>query len=369
MKRFFVFRPSSFVLRLSSLIIGFASLALIAALVFPIAASAWYRNQANARLARAVATNDAAARLVALSEADAQLTQAEAWSRDALTAFARARAALARDDAARAVQAMRATDATLREDCIAQFLWGYAEWYAGNTTEAFAHWRAAGAFDYFLNAARRASFKHQWTQAAEWARLAVGINPADADARYTLGDALGYLDVDAALRELERAAELTQDPELLSTILSRRGEILAARGESSAALALFDEAMRIAPRDARPRTDAARVLLATQPEARARAIELLRESLAVAPWYVAAYITLAEIAETDGEAQTAESWFAQGLANVRNNPALLFARAQFYARQNRLDDAKADLLAARRYETRADELHKIERALETLDAR
>lgn len=356
------------ILRLLSFVLGLLSFVLIAILVFPTAASAWYRNQANARIARAVATNDASARLDALNDAEAQLKQAESWSRDALIEFARARAALARDDAPRAVTAMRATNDALRGDGIAQFIWGYAEWYAGNPSAAFEHWRAAGAFDYFLNEARRASFKHQWEKAAEFARLAVGVQPDDVNARYMLGDVLGYLDADAALRELERAQALTNDHELLGTIWSRQGEILAARGEFSAALALFDAAMRVAPRDARPRTDAARVLLATQPDARARAIELLHESLTVAPWYVAAYITLAQIAESDGDLRAVEEWFAKGLANARNHPDLLFARAQFYVRQNRLAEAKADLLAAMRYETREDELHKIQRALETLNA-
>lgn len=366
MKRSFVFcpfardKPLLFVLGLSSFIF-------IAALVFPTAASAWHRNQANARIARAVATNDASARLGALNDANAQLAQAAAWSRDALIELARARAALARDDAPRAVAVLRATNDALRDDSIAQFIWGYAEWYAGNASAAFERWRAAGAFEYFLNGARRASFKHQWAPAAEFARLAVGVKPEDANARYTLGDVLGYLDPDAALCELKRAQELTNDNELLGTILSRQGEVLAARGEFSAALALFDQAMWIAPRDARPRTNAARVLLATQPEARARAIELLHESLAVAPWYVAAYVTLAQIAESDGDLHAAEVWFAKGLANARHHPDLLFARAQFYARQTRLDEAKADLRAAMRHETREDELRKIQRAIETLN--
>lgn len=355
---------------LRSLFFGFglACLLLIAVLVFPLATSAWFRNQANARLARAVASTDVSVRLTALNDADAQLAQAETWSRDALTAFARARAALARDDAPRAVAALRATDAALRDDCIAQFVWGDAEWRSGNASAAFEHWRAAGAFEYFLNAARRASFKQRWTQAAEFARVAVGIRPDDAKARYALGDVLGYLDADAALRELERAELVERDPELLATILARQGEILAARGDFSAALARFERAMESAPRDARPRTDAARVLLATQPTERGRVIELLHESLAVAPWYVAAYITLAELAEAERDFDAAETWYGKGLAQARNNPALLFARAQFYARQNRSAQAKADLLLARQYETRVDELRKIERALAELNA-
>ncbi|MCX7839278.1 MAG: hypothetical protein N2559_07460, partial [Anaerolineae bacterium] len=194
-------------------VFGLLFFVFIIALVFPIAASAWHRNQANARIARAVATNDTSARLVALSEADAQLAQAEAWSHDALIEFARARVALVRDDAPRAVQAMRATGETLRGDSIAQFLWGYAEWYAGNASAAYERWRAAGAFEYFFHQAQRASFKHRWQQAAEYARFAVGIEPDNVNARYTLGDVLGYLDADAALRELEHAQKLTNDPE------------------------------------------------------------------------------------------------------------------------------------------------------------
>jgi len=373
MKRFlrpspFVFCRPSFVLRPSSLVIRLLSFVLvlgIAALIFPTAASAWFRNQANAQIARAVAFKEASA----LDAAEANLAQAETWSRDALTAFARARVFLARDDAPRAVAALRATGAALRDDSIAQFVWARAEWQAGNAAAAFEHWRAAGAFTFFMNETNRARFAHQWEKALPLARFAVGIQPEHAEARYLLGDVLSYFDADAALCELARAEALTRDDELLATILSRKGEILAARGEFSAALVLFEQAMQIAPRDARPRTDAARVLLATQPEARSRAIALLHESLAVAPWYIAAYITLAEVAEADGDAQTAESWYARGLAQVRNNPDLLLARAKFYARQNRTEQARADLMLARRYETRADRLREIARELEALNAR
>jgi tetratricopeptide (TPR) repeat protein len=347
---------------------------LVIALLLPGAASAWFRNIANAHIARALApTTTPSARILALNDADAQLARADAWTRDALTAYARARSLLARANAPRAVETFRATGDTLRDDFIAQFVWGFAEWDAGNAPAAFERWRAAGAFEYFLNRAQRASFKHQWADAALFARLAAEIRPEDADARYTLGDVLGYRDADAALRELERAAELTRDPELLATILSRQGEILAARGEFAAALARFEEAMRLAPRDARPRTDAARILLTTPAErdARARAVELLRESLAVAPWYVAAYITLAELAEAERDLVAAEAWYAQArsVAQARNDPALLFARAQFYARQNRWEDARADLMLAMRYETREDELRQMQRALEALNAR
>ena len=357
----FVLRRSSFVVRLSSFVLVLG----IAAWIFPTAASAWFRNQANAQIARAVAFKDVSA----LNQADAHLVQAEAWSRDALIEFARARASLARDDAPRAVAAMSATGEALRDDSIAQFVWAEAEWRLGNASAAFEHWRAAGALTFFVNAMHRAQFAHQWDEAARLARIALGIAPDNVEAQYVLGDVLGYVDTEAALRELARAEELTRDNELLATILSRQGEILAARGESAAALALFEQAMQIAPRDARPRTDAARVLFATQPGARERAVALLHEALAVAPWYIAAYITLAEIAEADGDVRTAEDWYAKGLAQNRNNPDLLFARAKFYARQNRLEQAKADLILAMQNETRADERAKIARELEALNAR
>ncbi len=354
-------RPLPFVLRLLSFVVILG----IAAWIFPTAASAWFRNQANAHIARAVAFKDASA----LNQAEAHLAQAEAWSRDALTAFAHARASLARDDAPRAVAAMSATGEALRDDSIAQFVWAEAEWRLGNASAAFEHWRAAGALTFFVNAMHRAQFAHQWDEAARLARIALGIAPDNVEAQYALGDVLGYVDAEAALRELARAEELTRDPELLATILSRQGEILTARGESAAALARFERAMQIAPRDARPRTDAARLLLATQPEARARAIALLHEALDVAPWYIAAYITLAEVAEADGDVRTAEDWYARGLARVRNNPDLLLARARFYARHNRVEQARADLTLAQRYERRADVLREIARELEALNAR
>ena len=75
------------------------------------------------------------------------------------------------------------------------------------------------------------------------------------------------------------------------------------------------------------------------------------------------------MAEAEGDVRAAEEWYAKGLAQVPTSPDLLFARAQFYARHQGWEKAKADLLAAMRYETRDGELHKIKRALEALSAR
>ncbi len=332
------------------------------------AANVFWLNLANVHLARAFALpTDSPQRAAWLAEAATQLQQADA--NHPRVALARARLELARGEPARAADALRATGMALHHDPIAQWVWAEAEWQSANASAAFEHWRNAGAFIFFMNETNRARLNHRWQDAERLARIALGIQPDDAQAQYALGDVLGYLDAARAMVELDRAVELTRDPELLATILSRKGELLAARGEFSAALALFEQAMQIAPRDARPRTDAARVLLATQPEARSRAIALLHESLAVAPWYIAAYLTLAEIAEADGDVQAAENWYAKGLAQNRNHSDLLFARAKFYARQNRLAQAQADLILALQNETRADEIAKIKRELEALHAR
>ena len=58
---------------------------LVTALILPPSASAWFRNSANARIARAMSLPaDAPARLTALNDAEAQLAQARAWSNDCL---------------------------------------------------------------------------------------------------------------------------------------------------------------------------------------------------------------------------------------------------------------------------------------------
>lgn len=343
-------------------------LLMVALIVLLFAANVFWLNLANVNLARALALpTDSPQRATLFADAQAQLQRAD--SNRPRVALAQARLELARGESARATEILRATGAALQNDAIAQWVWAEAEWQSSNRDAAFEHWRNAGAFVFFINETNRARFDHRWQDAERLARIALGIKPDDVQAQYALGDVLGQLNDAEAMPALDRAATLTGDPEMLATIYSRQGEILAARGEYSAALTLFEQAMQIAPRDARPRTDAARVLLATQPESRARAIELLHKSLAVAPWYIAAYITLAEVAESERDFQAAENWYAKGLTQNRNNPDLLFARAQFYARQNRLEQAKADLILAMQNETRADEIAKIKRALEALNAR
>ncbi|MCI0476312.1 MAG: hypothetical protein L0Y55_08695, partial [Anaerolineales bacterium] len=292
----FVLRPVFFILLLVVI-----SAVLVTALILPAAASAWFRNLANARIARAIApATDPSARIIALNDADAQLAQADAWSRDDLTAFARARAFLARDDAPRAVETFRATGDALRDDFIAQFLWAHAEYQSGDAPAAFERWRIAGAFEYFINQTQRAGFKHQWQEAEAYARIAVGIAPDRADTHYYLGDAVGYQSPHdpEAMREIERAAELAKDnPELLATILSRQGELLVAQGRDRDALAVFARAQQAAPRDSRPHIGYAQTLLRLDPNAKQRAVEILTQVVADAPWTIGAHLALAQIAE------------------------------------------------------------------------
>jgi tetratricopeptide (TPR) repeat protein len=346
---------------------------LVTALILPAAASAWCRNIANARIARAASLSvDAPARTIALNEADAQLAQADAWSRDALTAFARARAFLARADAPRAVEIMRATGIALQSDSIAQFIWAQAEWQTGNSANAFARWRAAGALDYFVNQTLRAGFKHQWQDAEQYARIAVGIAPERAETHYYFGDALGYLAPEdlEAWRELQRALELTRDPEFRATILSRQGELRVAQGRHRDALDLFDHARQIAPRDARPRIGYAATLLRLDPNANEeQAIKILTQVVNDAPWTISAHLALARIAESHGDLSGAETWYCAALARDANNSDALFALGQFYTRQNRASDAKHMLTLALKYEPHVDDQQAIARALAELDAR
>ena len=347
---------------------------LVTALTLPAAASAWFRNAANARIARALALSaDAPTRLAALNDADAQLVQAHAWSapRDALVAFAQARVFLARDDAPRAAEILRATGNALQNDFIAQFVWGQAEWQTGNMTAAFARWRAAGALDYFTNQSLRSSFKHQWQEAEKDARIAVGIAPERAETHYYLGDALGYQSSDnpEALRELDRAVELTRDPEFLSTILSRQGELLAVQGKDRDALAAFERAWQVAPRDARPRIGYAVTLLHLDPNAEKRSVEILIQVVNDAPWTISAHLALARIAESRSDIQGAEEWYRAALARDANSSDALFSFGQFYARQNRVDDAKKMLTLALKYETHGDDQQAIARALAELNER
>jgi tetratricopeptide (TPR) repeat protein len=342
---------------------------LVLALAVPRAVSAMFLNLANVNIVRAASLPaDATRRGVALAEAEAQLMQARTHPRAAL---AEARVALARGNPQRAADALRASGDALSDDPIAQFVWAEAEWQAGNPDAAFEHWRAAGALVYFLNQAYRVGDRHQWKQAENYARIAIGITPERAEPHYLLGDALTRQSPEnrEGLRALDRAEELARDNELLSTILSRKGEVMAAQARFDDALTYFDRARQAAPLDARPRTGAALVWLQTQPEKRAQAEALLMQVVIDSPWYVAAYDALARSAEARGDLMGAEEWYRKGLEKNRNDARLLFALGEFYARQNRLDEAKAMLLLALKYETRADDLQAITRALERLNAR
>jgi uncharacterized protein HemY len=75
------------------------------------------------------------------------------------------------------------------------------------------------------------------------------------------------------------------------------------------------------------------------------------------------------MAEARGDLAEAEDWFRQGLAREPHNPDLLFGLGQFYARHNRVDDAKKMLTLARQYEPHADDQQAIARALAELNAR
>jgi tetratricopeptide (TPR) repeat protein len=217
----------------------------------------------------------------------------------------------------------------------------------------------------------RAGFKHQWQDAEKYARIAVGIAPERAETHYYLGDAIGYLSPDnpEALRELDRADERTRDREFLATILSRKGELLAAQGKEHDALDLFDRARQIAPRDARPRIGYAMVLLRLDPSAEQQAVEILMQVVNDAPWTISAHLALARMAESRGDLPSAETWYRAALARDANNPDALFALGQFYTRQNRASDAKQMLTLALKHEPHVDDQQAITRALAELDAR
>lgn len=341
----------------------------LAIIALPSLAGVWHLNLANVQIARALALPiDSPNRLDALAQAEMHLNQARVWSEQPRLAIAQVRVWLARNEPQRAVDAIHQADSSLQNDAIAQLIFGTAEMRAGKPTAAYERWHTGGAYTFFINAAYRAQIAHRWNEAEQMAKLAAGVDPQNANAHYVLGDALSRKPefVRDALSELESAEKLTHDPELRATILSRQGEILAAQNNFAAAFALFEKAMAVAPRDARPRTDFARLLLQTQPAARDRAEEMLEHAIAIAPWDTLAFATLAEIAEARGDLKKTEDWYAQGLAHNPNHPALLFHRAQFYARQNRLADARQSMILALRYETRGDELLKIARALEAL---
>jgi Tfp pilus assembly protein PilF len=250
---------------------------------------------------------------------------------------------------------------------MAQFVWGNAEWSAGNRDAAFERWRKAGALKYFVEEGHRAMFRDDWSHAEDYARIAVGIAPEDAEAHYLLADALvsQRKSDDEAMHELERAAQIVGDGdhEFLSTVITRQGELLAMQGKNSEAINYFSHASQVAPLDARPRTDYAQTILKIDAKRKSEAENLLTQVVTDSPWYIDAYVMLADIAEKDGSMVQAENWYKTGLQKNPNDARLLFPLGQFYMRQNRIGEAKDTLTLALKYETRPDVLQAISRAL------
>ena len=347
---------------------------IIAALVMVVAlspriAAAWLLNSANIKIAYAASLPQRSPLgFSALDDAENDLNQARGLAALARAPLAQARVFLQRGDAAGAVRALQAAGSALNTDSVAHWVWAEAAWQSNQPTVAFEQWRAAGAFEYFSQQMHRAQDAHHWQSAIDSARIAVGIDPQSADAHLVLGDALSRQDINnpEAARELARAQQLTSIPDLLSAILSRQGEILASQGKFQTAMDAFQHARAIAPIDARPRTGYALALLKLQPSATDQAVALLTQVVGDSPWYTAAYIALANIAETKGDLQGAEEWYQKGLARNPDNPDLLLALGQFYARQNRVAEAKATLSLAMAHETRIDNLEAIVDALAKL---
>jgi tetratricopeptide (TPR) repeat protein len=345
---------------------GLILVLLVVALALPQLASVFFLNLANTQIARALALpSDAPRRAAFLADAGANLARSLSYSRPARGSLAQARLALAQNDPAHAISIFDEADAATRNDFIAQFIWGETLWRAGQREAALEHWRTAGGQEYFRQALIRGGFTHQWQPLEEFARIAIGLEPDFALAHYVLADALAKQDPKnpEALRELELAGGLTQDPEILSTILSRRGEILASLDRLKDALDSFSQARAIAPTDARPRTDYALVALRIDPNARVASITLLTQVVNDSPRYVEAYIALSQIAEDN-----AEAWLKMGLERNPNNAALLFALGQYYARQDRIGEARAAMISAIQNEKRADLLQQYAQALQVLPA-
>lgn len=337
----------------------------IGVILFPPAVSAWFLNAANAQIARAT-TADSPERAVALANANTYITQARQFANEPRLSLAQARVLLAHGEAAWVGKAL--ANVVLDDDPIVQFIRADTAWQLRETEVAFAHWRAAGAFVYFVNQAYRALDKHEWRDAENFARIAVGIAPDQADAHYALGDALSRQNIadPAALRELKRTESLTRDPDIKSRALSRQGEILAEQDELRDALEMFQRARGIAPLDARPRTGYALTKLQLDPGARDESVALLEQVVGDSPWYTSAYIALSQIAEENSDALGAETWLKTGLAQNPNDPRLLLPLGELYARQNRVTDAKEMLAFALKHETHTDSRQAITRALEKL---
>ncbi len=333
-------------------------------------ASAWFLNTANVSLARAhTFPSSSPERARAALDASRSLSQAENGNELPRLALARARSWLARGDASRALETFAA--APLPPDSISEFLWAQAAWQAQQPEVAFAHWGRAGAITYFMQEAHRAIDMHRWREAEQLARIAVGIDPALADAHYVLAAALAVLSPDhpETLSELDAALERTHDPEFISTILSQKGEVLAALGNLPDALEQFDRARGVAPIDARPRTDYAVTWLRLHPNEPAPSLALLQQVVQDSPWYVAAYIALADMAESGGDPAGAEAWLQLGLARNPNDARLLLPLGKLRIRNGRPEQAREILSLALKYETHADDQQEIMRQLAELDRR
>jgi tetratricopeptide (TPR) repeat protein len=336
-------------------------------LVLPSAANAWSLNLANAEIARASALPpDSPDRATALILAEEQLSSSRS-SKSPRVSLARARILLYRGNS-QAAAAVLATTNPWPPDPIIAYLRGEAEWKSGRLQDAFEDWRTAGAIEYFMQAAHRALDAHAWKEAEAKARIAGGIDPSSADAHHVLGEALSRQEADdlEALAELERAAQLTRDPEALAAIRSRQGEISADRGDRAQAISFFNQARAIAPSDPRPRTGYALALLKFELDSQKDAKSLLIQVTSDSPWYTAAFIALAGIAESQGDKTEAERWLTEGLARNRDNPQLLFALGGLYAREQRAAEARASLILALKHETRPDLLLAISHALDAL---
>lgn len=370
----FVIGPSSFVfckmrVHLLLLIIVLLLALALGVMVFPQVASAWFLNLANASLARTYSLPaDSPQRLEALQEADASLARTREIADTPRLALAQARASLLRGDTEQALAIFESTGGP-PSDAIAEFLWAESAFASNQPEMAFAHWRAAGAIKFFMQEAHRAQYAHRWRTAEQMARIAVGIDPALPEAHFLLADALAWQSNGnpAVPRELDQALALTDDPEFISTVLSRKGEWYASQGRLQEALDLFERARQVAPIDARPRTDYATTLLSFSPDARPVASALLQQVIDDSPWYTAAYVALANIAASDGDMENAEAWLQKGLARNPNHPGLLVPLADLYLREQRVDLARQTLVLALKNETRADALQEIANRLVKLD--
>ena len=123
-----------------------------------------------------------------------------------------------------------------------------------------------------------------------------------------------------------------------------------------------------APADARPRTGYALALLALQPAERDQARALLAQVVEDSPWYTAAYVALADMAESDGDLKSAEVWLTKGLARNPNDARLLLPLGRLYSRHGRSEEARVTLVRALEFETHADGLREIALELSQLRA-